>query len=251
MEQTVDRDDIQGLAIAGYGNLKAAVFVLLEVVDPTLARAWLSSNATSITSCAQKPETQALNLAFTSAGLRKLGLKSELLNQFSNEFVSGMTTPHRSRLLGDLDENAPEGWLWGGPGGRSVDALLLLYAAEESRLQALYAVHAAALASAGLALVEKLQTAPLDRKEPFGFSDGISQPNVEGLPRNGTAENTIKIGEMVLGYQNEYGLYTDRPLVSRQDDPGGILPADAIGSGKADLGRNGTYLVLRHLEQDV
>src|SRR5205823_1240573 len=165
--------------------------------------------------------------------------------------VSGMTTPHRSRLLGDLDENAPDGWLWGGPGGRSVDALLLLYAAEESRLQALYAVHAAALASAGLALVEKLQTAPLDRKEPFGFSDGISQPNVEGLPRNGTAENTIKIGEMVLGYQNEYGLYTDRPLVSRQDDPGGILPADAIGSGKADLGRNGTYLVLRHLEQDV
>jgi len=40
-------------------------------------------------------------------------------------------------------------------------------------------------------------------------------------------------------------------LVAPSEDPGSILPRDPAGSGQADLGRNGSYLVLRQLEQDV
>ena len=47
-----------------------------------------------------------------------------------------MTTPHRTRILGDLGENAPERWDWGGPAA-PVDAVLLLYAKDDASLAAL------------------------------------------------------------------------------------------------------------------
>jgi Dyp-type peroxidase family len=44
---------------------------------------------------------------------------------------------------------------------------------------------------------------------------------------------------------------TDRPLIDAALDTGGHLPRDSGGSGRADLGRNGSYLVFRQLHQDV
>src|SRR4029079_18456261 len=44
------------------------------------------------------------------------------------------------------------------------------------------------------------------------------------------------------------GRLTPRPLV---EGAAAALPADPGGSGRGDLGRNGTYLVVRSLEQDV
>jgi deferrochelatase/peroxidase EfeB len=59
------------------------------------------------------------------------------------------------------------------------------------------------------------------------------------------------VGEFLLGYPNEYGQYTDRPLVDPGDDPHNtLLPAEDQPARK-DLGRNGAYLVLRQLQQDV
>ena len=58
-------------------------------------------------------------------------------------------------------------------------------------------------------------------------------------------------GEFVLGYPNAYGQLTSRPLLPAAGDPRRLLPRDPAGSGAADLGRNGCYLVMRQLEQDV
>jgi Dyp-type peroxidase family len=55
----------------------------------------------------------------------------------------------------------------------------------------------------------------------------------------------------LLGYPNEYGLYTERPFVDASRDPGAGLPLDVEGSPRRDLGRNGTYLVFRQLRQNV
>jgi Dyp-type peroxidase family len=100
-------------------------------------------------------------------------------------------------------------------------------------------------------LLRRLGTVNLDGVEPFGFRDGISQPFVEGLSKTGPPETTVRAGEFLLGYPNEYGLYTERPLLEPSADPEGMLRRDAAGSGRPDLGRNGSYLVFRQLRQDV
>ena len=79
----------------------------------------------------------------------------------------------------------------------------------------------------------------------------MSQPIVEGLSKTGLPAHTIKAGEFILGYVNEYGRYTDRPLLAPMLIRPACYPKDAAGSGSADLGRNGSYLVMRQLSQDV
>ncbi len=251
MAVDLDLADLQGIIARGYGDLRAACFVLLEIVDPAAARVWLGRTADAVTPGDARPENTGLNVAFTPSGLQKLGLAPDTLAMFSVEFATGMTTPHRQRILGDVEESAPEYWDWGGPNTRPVDVLLLLYGQNAARLAELYDSQAGGFAAGGLAEVKKLDTAELDDFEHFGFRDAISQPVVEGLSRTGPAANTIKAGEFVLGYPNEYGLYTDRPLIDPAADPRGLLPPDPGGSGARDLGRNGTYLVLRQLRQDV
>jgi Dyp-type peroxidase family len=157
-----------------------------------------------------------------------------------------MTALHRSRPLGDIGDDAPEKWRWGGPEKPQIDLLLLLYAENQAGLSAL--AQRLTGGDDGLELVLALDTQWSDR-EHFGFRDGIAQPHIAGL-REGRPDDTIRAGEFVLGYRNEHDQLTGRPLVGRASDPAGILPVDLV-SGDADLGRNGSYLVLRTLTQDV
>jgi Dyp-type peroxidase family len=219
--------DIQGLFARGYGDLKSAAFLLLKVDDSAAARRWLAETSRTITNAEDRRPERALNVAFTSSGLGRLGLPAEGLAKFSNEFVAGMTTPHRTRILGDLDENAPTHWDWGGP-GVPVDAVLLLYARDDGSLATLEEEQTRLLEQDGLSVVRRLGTADLDGFEPFGFRDGISQPFVEGLGKTGPPEQTVRAGEFVFGYENGYGQTIDEPLL-----------------------RNGSYLVFRQLRQDV
>jgi Dyp-type peroxidase family len=245
MPETLDLHDVQGLVARGYGNLPSARFLLLAIDDAAAARRWLGTAA--VMRGDERPEQVAVNLALTSSGLERLGLDPAALAMFSNEFVAGMTTPHRRRILGDIGGDAPEAWDWGGSAAQPVHALLLLYARDAQRLDALEGEQSLT----GLEVVHRLDTSDLDGFEPFGFRDGVSQPFVEGLAKEGPREATVRAGEFVLGYVNEYGLYTDRPLLDAAADPGGVLPRDPAGSGRADLGRNGSYLVFRQLRQDV
>lgn len=211
--------DVQGLFARGYGDLAAAAFLLLRVEDTAAARRSLGELA--VTHAADRRPEHAVNVAFTSSGLERLGLPAAELALFSNEFAAGMTTPHRTRILGDVGENAPEQWDWGNR-TNPVDAVLLLYARDDPSLAPLVRT------PAGFALVHRLDTAELDGFEPFGFRDGISQPFVEGLGKTGPPEQTVRAGEFLLGYENEYGQTVAEPLL-----------------------RNGSYLVFRQLRQDV
>ena len=249
MSASPELHDVQGLLARGYGNLTTARFVLVGIHDGAAARRWLGSLASVLTRADERPDLRAVNVAVTSSGLRKLGLDAAAVGQFSIEFADGMTVAHRSRILGDVDDNAPERWDWGGPRTPEVDAVLLLYARHEPALTALEAEQTRAL-GAGLEILARLGTSDLQGHEPFGFRDGISQPLIEGLSKTGPAETTLHFGEFVLGYPNEYGRYTDRPILAQAADSARLLPTDPA-SGGADLGRNGTYLVFRQLSQDV
>src|SRR5215467_7260341 len=82
--------DIQGLVRFGHAHLTEAVFLLLYIKDAAAARAWLASApVTSARDSHPLPEA-ALQIAFTSSGLRRLGVAEDVMSGFSDEFVSGM-----------------------------------------------------------------------------------------------------------------------------------------------------------------
>jgi Dyp-type peroxidase family len=254
MVATLELDDIQGLVARGYGTLRAAVFVLLRIDDPAAARAWLGDLASEVATAERGDRSEAVHIALTHSGLRGLGLPEASLAGFPDEFTGGMTTDHRRRILGDVGENAPERWRWGGP-ANPVDAVLLLYAEDQAQLGTLAERLAgpAVLRAAGLAEVQRLDSSPLEGTEPFGFRDGISQPLIAELgppDRPGPPLHTVRAGEFVLGYQNQYGQVAESPTVAAAQDPGRVLPRTGDPE-RADLGRNGSYLVLRQLAQDV
>jgi Dyp-type peroxidase family len=244
-EDTLERDDVQGLVVRGYGQLRAARYLLGEIVDPMKARGWLGR--LDVATGARGIVDVAVNVAFTPSGLSKLGLPQDALGQFSREFVDGMVTEHRQRILGDVDDSAPEFWDWGPPDADPIDVLLLVFARDDAAVGNAVAEHEPALHAGGIRVVRTLETVELEDREHFGFRDGISQPRFKD-PGPAPQRDVVPTGELVLGYTNAYKRFTPRPMV---DDVRGILPKDAEGSGKRDLGRNGTYLVFRQLSQDV
>jgi Dyp-type peroxidase family len=248
---TVEADDAQGLVATAYGHLPHGTFVLLEIVDAVAARPWLTELASTVRTAAGRVEGDAANVALTPSGLAKLGVPAAARERFSLEFQDGMIEPSRRRVLGDTGDSHPEHWAWGAPDTAPIDLVLLLYAATPARLAKVLERHRDGSAGA-VREVHRLD-ARRDDREHFGFHDGISQPVIEGLKPAPARPplDTIKAGEFVLGYENEFGQYTDRPLLDPADDPGRLLPLDPQGSGRPDLGRNGTYLVLRQLAQDV
>lgn len=249
-------DDVQGLLRFGYKHLTESCFLLLRVKYPAAARAWLAQAPITSAMKTDPPPQTALQIAFTSEGLRALEVDPDLLAEFSAEFVAGMASDTaRARRLGDIGANDPSGWQWGA-GERVPHVAVLLYA--RSGGLAAWEQEIEAQCRAGFVSIERLSTSDRQDVEPFGFVDGISQPHVDWERTRPVRDqdqleysNLSCLGEFLLGYPNEYGLYTPRPLLAPQDDPGHLLPRAEDAPDQADLGRNGCYLVLRQLKQDV
>ena len=88
-------------------------------------------------------------------------------------------------------------------------------------------------------------------REHFGFRESIAQPAIIGSGVIGIRNDNIEPGEFIMGYKNEYDVYPDTPLLKESQGNVQMLPDDPEGSGYKDLGRNGTYFVLRQLKEDV
>jgi Dyp-type peroxidase family len=246
---TLDVADVQGLVVRGYGKLRHAAFLVCAVRDAAAARAFLRE--TDVATGLGPHDEFALNIAFTAPGLVAIGLPDDVVEGgFAAPFVEGMTTEHRRRLLGDVGPAAPERWAWGGPDTAPVHVMLLLYAATAEILDARRDALVGA-AEGALDVVAHLQTDELGPREAFGFVDGLSQPRLAGLPGGGAPGRAVPTGEFVLGYPNAYGQLAPRPLLDPATDPDRILPRDPGGRTAADLGCNGSYLVVRQLRQDV
>ena len=195
-------------------------------------------------------------MAFTYQGLRALELSADVADQLAPEFVAGLSSEEsRARRLGDVGANAPQQWEWGAP-GQTPHALLMLYA-KPGKLEEWSRSVAARVSDAGFEILQRLHTSDLGGFEHFGFRDGISQPTIDWEQRKSLRglqleySNLLALGEVLLGYPNEYGKYTNRPLLDPPSDPTDQLLPAPDDPRKKDFGRNGTYLVLRQLTQDV
>jgi deferrochelatase/peroxidase EfeB len=255
----VDFGDVQGLVRFGHGRLSEASFFLLKVADRAAAQRWLqSAPVTSAQEMDPRPDS-ALQVAFTREGLQALGVPSEVIQGFSDEFQSGLAGEEsRSRRLGDVGANAPSGWQWGGSAGAVPHLVAMVYALPGG-LDAWEEAIQGADWDAAFDVQARLSTFDLGEIEPFGFADGLSQPRPDwerelapDVKERPKYSNLIALGEVLLGYPNEYGRYTRRPLIDPTHDPRAAdLPAAEDALNKRDLGRNGTYVVFRQLHQDV
>jgi deferrochelatase/peroxidase EfeB len=153
----------------------------------------------------------------------------------------------------------------------TVHALLLLYTPDEAAADALERAIETGLKPHGIGIAMRRELR-LDvenggvSREFFGFADGLSQPapfdENKAVTLDGDAVTQphpvqgVPLGEFLIGYMNGH----------HEKAPGPVVPEDADGANRPqragleprvdaqgfyDLGLNGSYMVVRELEQDV
>lgn len=229
-------DDVQGLVFAGWGKRFPFAAYLFVQLAPPGARAWLREALPGVGRGIIRDD-RTVQVALTPTGLAALGVPDSVIALFPQELKLGMHL--RSRTLGDEGDNAPTHWTLLRPtSGVQTDALVMLFARTAPERAALVGEHRGLLTRHGHVVIAHEESWQWQPAEPFGFADGLSQPWVKGAPpREGqprAPDDEIATGEVLLGYTNEYGYDPKSPHW-----------------GIDDLGRNGSYLVFRKLEQHV
>jgi Dyp-type peroxidase family len=219
----IDLADIQGNVLRGY-TFPSAAYLFLRIDDVARARALLTRALAHVATAQswQSAPTSAVQIAFTYAGLQALGVPSQTLASFPDEFREGMAA--RADRLGDRGPSAPEHWD-AGFGTGEIHVLATVYGVDgehlERRLVELRGMGRDA--GATTPVHEQRAEALPGGRDHFGFYDGIAQPAVAG--------SGVCTGEFLHGYVDEDG----------------TLPA----APAAPFDRNGTFEVWRKLHMDV
>jgi Dyp-type peroxidase family len=251
--------DVQANILTSYAGMTHGCAVLLGFDGAAAARAFVGLLAAEVTPHEDAEAARLkVNVALTYQGFRTLGLSEAELESFPSDFREGMAA--RAGLLGDVGPEHPDNWdgpRWGGidaaPGGRlaspaEIDALLLLqvpgpvperpWGPEHPlyrRLQQLVAASGVRVIGV-LPLQRELETRPPcvgAVKEHFGYVDGVSQPVAAPWANGAPARDHVALGELLLGYRGDRGGSERYPM------------------GPELYTRDGSFLVVRQLEQDV
>lgn len=188
-----------------------------------------------------------LNMAFTYAGLRILNVNSALLKvvkELAPAYAQGANG--RASLVGDTDNS--DASFWDSPfKQRNAHVLISLYGNSDKILTEKLVQMRKLPGSEGLQgwdtpqLTKHLSSDRSDRREHFGFRDGISQPcfNINGKAtiKDSPPQLHTAIGEFILGYRN----------ADSRNHWGGL----DIDPEARDFFKNGSFAALRKVEQDV
>jgi Dyp-type peroxidase family len=203
----------------------------------------------------------ATNVAFTHAGLCALGLDPTVLGSFPSDFRQGMRA--RAPLNGDRGLDAPEHWDETWRGDEPVHVWIGAYARDAMHLATwrkgfvAWVLGQDGIEVAGEQPVSRFYADPkvpmwIDDPasqparpvvlEHFGFRDGVSNPVIAGMGDEDAAGGgrltqdgrwrPLAAGEFLLGHLDGDG---EMPLAPQPER----------------LARNGSFMVLRKLEQDV
>ncbi len=260
--------------IADHGPGRAFVDAIRPRV--TTAEPWdASEDATGKRIVAKPPVT--LNIGFSYAGLRALGLPTRTLRLMPDEFIDGMGC--RAAILGDDGGSAPDHWdpIWREPGALPVHVWVSLNAGADASGMPLpdlddWTAWLDGLATGAVTLIgghgsdgsERWQdsaalmetlpdgTCRPAAREHFGFTDGISDPVFRGQ-FDAAAEKLAAIGggKIATGTYDaatSWSALEAGEFILGQPDEGQQLP---VATQPAMFSRNGTFMVWRKLEQDV
>ncbi|MEP9404139.1 Dyp-type peroxidase [Sphingomonas sp. VNH70] len=232
---TLALEDIQALILRSRPEPYVGIHAMLHVDEAAGGRDLLGRLTPHIPAASGWTEelTAWTGVAISHAGLKALGVPQTSLDSFPIPFKQGMAA--RAEQLRDFGENAPEHWEDAFRPG-TCHIALTIYARDDVALDA--AVEKAMgefERSHGVTLVGTHRFgADADAKNPFGFRDSISQPSIKGSgvdPQPGQ-ERAVAPGEFILGENSETGAPVGMP------EP-------------AELGRNGSFVVLRKYQSRV
>jgi Dyp-type peroxidase family len=229
--------DVQGNVLSGY-RASDARFLFATIRDAHAAREWLARHLEDVTfedGWRAEPRAHALNIAFTYRGLRALGVPAAHLRGLA-AFSAGMSA--RAELLGDDGPSSPGDWQ---PGMHDPHALITVSAWSAETADRVTSQLTAEVGG-GFALGRIQEAAALpDGYEHFGFADGFSQPAIAG------AATGPRVGEGVLTRWRYWRkLAAGEFILGRRDEGGQQAPAPT-----GALGVDGTFMVVRKLEQNV
>ncbi len=236
----IDLRDVQGIAFYAYSKHPHARYLLVTFAyDDARTYAWLRALVSEVRHAKdahdlgkQKATPNTVQVAFTARGLLAFGLDPADVDDFPREYLLGMNEPERSKILGDTTSE----WTFGAPQHDEIHALVMLFSRTEAELSTLAGVHRERLGAAGARIVHEDEGRVLrEKREHFGFHDGISEPHVLGGPRETvTPQPSLPLGELLLGHVDAYEEMTPSPVVRG-----------------FEFGKNGTFVVYRTLEQKV
>jgi Dyp-type peroxidase family len=232
----LELDDIQNGALHPRPLPYVGAYILLRVDDRRAGRELLRRLIPALANATRPADPAAqtwVSTALTFQGLKALGVPRDSLDSFPAAFQQGMAA--RAAMLGDVGESAPEHWEQ--PlGGPDVHVAISALSPDAVRLEAVLAPALEALRQLpGVEVIWRQEChLPADKRNPFGFRDGISNPGIEGsgIPGTNPQEPPIKTGEFFLGYLNELGELPPMPAPET-------------------LGRNGTYVAMLKLHTRV
>jgi Dyp-type peroxidase family len=232
----LELEDVQGHLLLSYSktyDMHIARYLFLHFDDAGGGRRWIEAKIPEVTTAqTKKPGPPCtLNIAFTFKGLEALGLSAEELESFPEEFREGMEK--RAAILGDVGDNAPENWNLLSPHAPALHALAIVYACTpEEANKRVFALRAEAEAF-GVSIIHEVAAGSLEGgREHFGYADGASNPCVAGDGNDAPPSRVLEPGAFLLDHPDDFDAVAARPKTQR-------------------LRRNGTYLALRKLSQDV
>jgi len=243
----VELTDIQGNILRGY-NQPHFRYAYYRIHNAQHGRRFLSRIIPAITTAQVwtkgKPDS-TVNVAFTFGGLLAMGMPRDVMGEFPVEFRDGMKA--RAELLVDRGESSPGNWdepwadagvhFWVGMSANSPDERDDRYAWLEEKRADLSGIELAGYQDAGKLTID----GKLSPKEHFGYTDGIGNPDIAGVPGKrqagggkmvGRKWTPLAPGEFILGYADEAGEVAPLPRPSR-------------------FFRNGTFMIFRKLQQNV
>jgi len=264
--------DSQAIIGGGFGHLHFGTTLLfsLEKAEGSWLKELTTVAAPTVAAATRVKQEFAAAYGFTAEGLIRSGLDSAHVEAFGVQFNQGMTNTDRIRQLGDKENNVLN-WSGGTSAKAQVHFMLLLYAKSHDNLIQRSEQIIRRMSSLGVKCELEIAMTPLSgggiHREHFGFADGVSQPIPvdQGSDRYlhpsiehkmDLAElkrikgfHAVNSGDFLFGRLNSYEELAPSPFV-----PEAKCTELSIGrapNGFRDFGYNGTYLVVRQLEQNV
>jgi Dyp-type peroxidase family len=242
--------DIQGNIVAPF-NKDHQTFLLLAIDDPVGARRWLGRMVDDV---ATSEEVAAFNrlfrlvrsrrhdrrevieatwvqLLFSAAGLRRLGVPENEIAEAGPAFSAGMKA--QAAGLGDTAESDPS--TWEEPYHGDIHAMLIVAGDDNEDVKAEVDHLLSEARRHGIHELDRevghTLSGALRGHEHFGFKDGISQPAILEIDDAPAPDDppAVPLGEFVLGWPNQQGATVTSPAWTR----------------------NGSFVVFRRLRQDV